>query len=339
MIHVQFLKMATLLLVALAQPSHAEVPLLLNYQGLIRTTSDSLVTRTISGSFSIYDSPTNGERLWSESQSIEAHQGRFHTLLGGSNPIPTNLFADANRYLTFSVNDDAEFLPRQRITSVAYAIVSSSADTASYSQRSGQAENVNDNNITPRSLSLSGGKATLDSTGSLTAEIVETDSVVIAGTGVIDRLGNWTGMPMDPGLEGMVLDTVIVKNVQESLTISTGDSDWRGLDEFTLFVRLDSPGLMSVQFSGLVTVLGGLETRLVIEKIVNGRRTDRQVNQGNVSGILTDGNQVYRSSSINNTAVYYLEDGLFLVSLERRINGSNPTLNTGILVMQVFTRL
>ncbi|MDP7281769.1 MAG: hypothetical protein QGG39_18040, partial [Candidatus Poribacteria bacterium] len=203
----------------------------------------------------------------------------------------------------------------------------------------GQAENVNDNNITPRSLSLSGGKATLDSTGSLTAEIVETDSVVIAGTGVIDRLGNWTGMPMDPGLEGMVLDTVIVKNVQESLSISTGKSGWVELEKFRSLVRLDSPGLMSVQFSGLVTVEGGLETRLVIEKIVNGSRTDRQVNQGNVSGILTDGNKVYRSSSINNTAVYYLEDGLFMVFVKLRINGEKPTLNTGILVMQVFTRL
>ena len=178
----------------------------------------------------------------------------------------------------------------------------------------------------------------LDSSGLFTATTARIDSLVVGPTGVVDRFGNWTGRPINLSLMGMVLDTVIVKNIQDTLRIATGRSGWREIEKLTSYIRLDSAGLLEVEFKGMVTVRGGLEFRLVIEAIENGKRTDRQENQSNVSGILTDGTEVYRSSTVSNSAVYYVNDGLYALYVERRINGSNPTLHAGTLLMKIFAR-
>jgi hypothetical protein len=326
-----------LILVLFTGEVYGEVPRVMNYQGVLKTSSDSLVTGTISVKFFIYDSATGGSELWSESHTIEALEGQFHTLLGGSTPFPVELFAAPNRFLTFAINEGEELQPRQQIVSVAYAIESSSSDTAAFSQKSAQADDVNDRDISPRSVSLSGGKASLDSSGLFTATTARIDSLVVGPTGVIDRFGNWTGRPINLSLEGMVLDTVIVKNVRNTLEIA-GGSRWKPIKEFETYIRLDSPGMLDLAFNGVVTVQGGLETRLVIEGIVNGTPKNRQENQSNVSGILTDGSDVYRSSAVSNSAVYYLENGFYRINVEKRINGRNPTLNTATLLMKIFAR-
>jgi hypothetical protein len=311
---------------------------MLNYQGLLKTSPDSVVTGMIEITFRIYESGSGGTPLWEEKQSLELREGLFHTLLGGAMPFPEGLFSHPSRFLAMTVNGEEELLPRQQVVSVAFAIESATADSADYARKSGQAIDVSDRDITPRSWSLSGGKAALDSSGILTTKSIQVDSLTVGSTGVIDRNGNWTGKPINANVNGMVLDTVIVKNIQDTLGIATGTTRWRDIAELTSFIRLESAGLLEVEFRGTVTVRGGLEIRLVLEEIVDSAPTNHRDSDSNVSGIISNGSEVYRSSTVSNAAVYYLEDGLYRVFVETRINGSNPTLNTGTLIMKIFAR-
>ena len=171
--------------------AQSDVPRLINYQGLLQTTTDSLLDGSIQIHFSIYGVESGGSPLWSESQTVEVSAGQFNVLLGSIVPIPEDLFSEGERYLSLAVENDAELLPRQRILSVAYAL------------RAAQAEDVAGRPISPSSVTLSGDKALMDTTGTLAV-----DSLIVGGVGVIDRTGNWTGPPVP--VRGLVPDSMVL---------------------------------------------------------------------------------------------------------------------------------
>ncbi len=107
----------------------AQVPRLINYQGML---TDPNTGERLSGaysiSFSIYSVATGGTALWTESQSVIAHNGLFNVLLGNVSPITPDLFDGNDRYLGVTVGSDAEMTPRKQLVSVGYAMKAFNSD-------------------------------------------------------------------------------------------------------------------------------------------------------------------------------------------------------------------
>jgi len=129
-----FVFIALLSLGLMAASLQAQAPELINYQG-------KLVSGNIPAGdsfpiiFTIYDDSTGGKKLWSEQQQVKAANGIFNVLLGsGTSLAPFASLGNVikttgKRFLAIKVGDTPE-LRRARITSVAYAIRATQADTA-----------------------------------------------------------------------------------------------------------------------------------------------------------------------------------------------------------------
>ena len=113
---------------------YAGVPRMINYQGKLTTPAGALIDDTLSIVFTIYDAPTDGGVLWTETQAtVVVEKGIFSVLLGSVNPIPDTVFTGAVRYLGVKVEADPEMTPRKEIVSVGYAYKAEYSDTAEYS--------------------------------------------------------------------------------------------------------------------------------------------------------------------------------------------------------------
>ena len=112
-----------------ASLSFAATPNLINYQG---TLTDKVGAPEPDGSydavFSIYDVPTAGTALWSETWNASSGQlvvagGSFSVLLGSHTVLPASFFVDhTTTYLGVKIGNDTDMTPRQRISSVGYAL-------------------------------------------------------------------------------------------------------------------------------------------------------------------------------------------------------------------------
>jgi hypothetical protein len=112
-------------------PAKAEIPGMINYQGLIvdRDTGDPLPGEHTMR-FRIYDAASDGSMLWSEEQQVTADaMGVVTVMLGSENTIEISF--DAACWLEVEVDDEV-LLPRRQMVSVPYAfrsMASSNADS------------------------------------------------------------------------------------------------------------------------------------------------------------------------------------------------------------------
>lgn len=107
----------------------AQVPKMINYQGMITTQGEQLVDTTISMTFSIYSDSQGVDFLWSETQtSVRVQNGLFNVLLGSVNPVPDSAFTGGVRYLGVQIGGDPELSPRTPLISVPYAYNSKMLD-------------------------------------------------------------------------------------------------------------------------------------------------------------------------------------------------------------------
>jgi hypothetical protein len=108
------------------------VPNLLQFQGKLTDASGNNVANgNYSVVFRIYALAAGGSALWTETQAnVTVANGLFNVALGSVTAFPANLFDGSDRYLGITVAADPEMAPRQRITSVAYALRSGSLDVA-----------------------------------------------------------------------------------------------------------------------------------------------------------------------------------------------------------------
>jgi len=106
-----------------------QVPQLINYQGLlIDPASDQPVPdNTYSITFSIYDVALGGSAIWTETQNVQTKEGLYSVLLGSTTNFITAILSGPQKYLGIKVGSDPEMMPRKRIVSVAYAILSEDA--------------------------------------------------------------------------------------------------------------------------------------------------------------------------------------------------------------------
>jgi hypothetical protein len=107
----------------------ADVPQLINYQGMLTDASGTPMEGIVAIQFLIYDEKEGGALLWQERQNVIVSNGIFHVLLGTVTLIPYSVFNGDDRYFTIQIGDEAELQPRQRLVSVAYAFRSHVADS------------------------------------------------------------------------------------------------------------------------------------------------------------------------------------------------------------------
>ena len=119
--------------------SWADIPNLINFQGILDSAGNPMANKTKSVEFKIYAVPAGGTAYWSETQSVTTNAGGvFNVLLGSSNPIPDSVFEDTLRWLGIKVGTDAEMTPRQQIVSNAYGYRVSTVDGATGGVISGE---------------------------------------------------------------------------------------------------------------------------------------------------------------------------------------------------------
>jgi len=119
------------ILLILSTTASADIPNLINFQGILDSAGNPLANKTKSVEFRIYAVPAGGTVFWSETQSVTTNAGGvFNVLLGFSNPIPDTVFDDTVRYLSINVGTDGEMSPRQQIVSNAYGYRVATVDGA-----------------------------------------------------------------------------------------------------------------------------------------------------------------------------------------------------------------
>ena len=120
------------ILLALISTSSAAVPQLINYQGVLTDSLGNNVNDTVDITYTIYDAPSSGSTVWTETQtSIVVNDGQFNVFLGSVTQLIDTVFNDTVRYLGIQVNSDPEISPRTRLVSMAYSYRTGTVDGAS----------------------------------------------------------------------------------------------------------------------------------------------------------------------------------------------------------------
>ncbi|MCH8027084.1 MAG: tail fiber domain-containing protein, partial [candidate division Zixibacteria bacterium] len=125
-----FLMLAIVLITAFSS-TNAAVPQLINYQGVLTDSAGSGLDTTVSIVFTIYDDPSTGVSVWTETQPVvTVSAGLFNVLLGSVAPILDTVFNGTTRYLGIAIAGDPEISPRTALVSVPYAQRVSTVDGA-----------------------------------------------------------------------------------------------------------------------------------------------------------------------------------------------------------------
>jgi hypothetical protein len=105
----------------------AQVPHVLNYQGLLTTSGGAPITGPQLMTFRLYNVATNGAALYPETQlAVPVINGIFNAVIGSVTTLA--LPFDVPYWLSVQINADPEMGPRQQVTASAYALRSAIAD-------------------------------------------------------------------------------------------------------------------------------------------------------------------------------------------------------------------
>jgi hypothetical protein len=136
-----FISLVLIILVFLASLSLAGIPKLINYQGMLTDELGNPLTDTLDLQFRIYNAQTSGTLKWGETQNqVPIIDGLFNVILGSVNPSGVNLDFSEDYWLEVQVDNDT--MPRIQFASVGYAYRAQWADTASYAEAVGAADNA-----------------------------------------------------------------------------------------------------------------------------------------------------------------------------------------------------
>ncbi|MGB2696612.1 MAG: tail fiber domain-containing protein [Candidatus Zixiibacteriota bacterium] len=131
----RLLALTTIIIFILAaSPCWPEIPHLINYQGMLTDDAGQPLNGTYKLEFTIYNAPTGGIALWTESHlGIEVENGLFIVALGKFTSIPDSVFDEPQRYLGIKVDTHPELSPRIQLTSTGYSFRAEKSDTSDYS--------------------------------------------------------------------------------------------------------------------------------------------------------------------------------------------------------------
>jgi hypothetical protein len=108
--------------------ANAEVPGVINFQGLLTDDDGTPLNGTYTATFRIYDTESEGASLWTETSDVTCEEGLFSTTLGLVNPI--GLPFSEQYWLSVQLPGDEEMEPRYRLAAVPYAMRSAMSDSA-----------------------------------------------------------------------------------------------------------------------------------------------------------------------------------------------------------------
>ncbi|HXG00185.1 MAG TPA: hypothetical protein VNL69_05330 [Bacteroidota bacterium] len=126
-------KRLCLALIVLTQFALAQIPRTISYQGVVTDTlGNPKPDGTYSFTFRLYAGASGGSALWSETKTLQVKRGLFSTLLGDQVVFGSSLTFASPYWLSVQVASEPELSPRIPLSTVAYSIRASRADTASY---------------------------------------------------------------------------------------------------------------------------------------------------------------------------------------------------------------
>jgi N-acetylneuraminic acid mutarotase len=125
----------SLCLILLPCIGQAQIPHKINYQGYLSNAAGVPVNGAVQMLFSIYNVPSGGTGLWTETQNVTVTHGVYNVEFGDVTPV--NLAFDVQYYLGIKVGADPEMTPRIPLTSVGYAFRAQTVETISSHTHSG----------------------------------------------------------------------------------------------------------------------------------------------------------------------------------------------------------
>lgn len=117
------------LLTVLIPASTLAIPGLLNQQGHILDSTGVPMTGSADVTFALYNTPTEGSAQWSQTLGVTFDNGFYAVVLGSeSSPLDTDLFDGSDLFLGITLDGQAEFIPRDKITAVPYTFRAGSVE-------------------------------------------------------------------------------------------------------------------------------------------------------------------------------------------------------------------
>jgi hypothetical protein len=111
----------------------AQMPRTLSYQGLLKDSNNQPVTGTRVFVFTLYDQPSSGNQLWSETQTLVVANGVFYASLGSVNQdLPA---FDKQYWLGVQIGNSSELSPRIALSSAPYSFNSLDVKDSSITDR------------------------------------------------------------------------------------------------------------------------------------------------------------------------------------------------------------
>ena len=244
--------MRHLLVTALFLPSLAlAVPLSATHQGHLADSAGTPLEGTHDLTVSLWDAPSGGNELWSDTIATPFENGFYAVVLGqdgAGTPLDASVLAGDDVFVSLSVDQGAEISPRQRVSSVPFAV------------RADVATSLKGGSVDATEIKV-GGNTVISSDGgiswtSITDAPVDADSLADV-TGCSDgQVVTWSGSDFVCGdmagahadLEGLDADDHI-----QYLNTDRHDS----LARHTGFDI--SPSAVSIDGTSVVLDLGGLD--------------------------------------------------------------------------------
>lgn len=116
----------TLLLIVASQPTWADIPTCMNFQGVLRNNTGALVGGTHNLTFKIYDVATGGSPLWEETiTGVRLVQGIFNVIMGDPTRTPfrpLTIAFDKPYWLGVSIDGGTELMQRIPMCPSPYAL-------------------------------------------------------------------------------------------------------------------------------------------------------------------------------------------------------------------------
>lgn len=224
MLKKSFITIAVVLLVVFA--ANAEVPNLVNYQGMLTDADGTPIDGTRSIEFSFYATLTGGSALWTETHKVTVTEGLFSVLLGSVTPLDFELPNNAEIFIEIKVGSDPAMTPRKQMVSAGFALLSDDSDHLEGHRASDFVRKVDDVSPQNGNVDLVAGSNITISPDAGNHRI----TISASGGSSGDNLGNHTAtqniklngkwLSNDGGSEGLKVDNS--GNVTASRAISVG---------------------------------------------------------------------------------------------------------------------
>lgn len=117
----------------------AAVPVLIGHSGRLLDSDDAPISGTIDITYAIFETPTGGTALWTETHpNVEVTNGLFSATLGSIVPLTTDIVAGSGgggggaialeRYLEVRIGGDPPISPRTRLAAAPFAVAAGRVD-------------------------------------------------------------------------------------------------------------------------------------------------------------------------------------------------------------------